>query len=245
MEIRGAEAEDGDAIRAVADQSFRASYSLSPEQIDTIVAGDFSDESLAARLEGDGLVLVATSEGEVVGFADAEFGERAVLRWLHVDPGSRGEETGTRLFERARVEAADRGLPLLARVLTEDDEGGGFCERFDFRRHGRSRLDLGDDTFFEFVYAAPDAEGLGPADAPVDVPETVTADGTELRVDRGDEVPGTEGPFFPTYRGEERYGYFCTSCGSTAVETDTLGRLECQHCGNKHLADTWDAAYLS
>lgn len=245
MNVRAATVEDFDAVRDVAERSFRASYALGPGQIETIVRGLFSEESLAERAGREGNVLLAaTADGAVVGVADAELDGQLVLRWLHVDPDSRGEGAGTALFERLRDVASDRGQPLLARVLTEDEEGGGFCEQFGFERRGRSRLDLGDQTFFEYVYAAPDAEVSEPLDASVDVPETVTVDGTALRVDREDEIPGTDGPFFRTYDGDDHEGFVCANCGSATVETDTLGRYECQRCGNKHLADEWDAAYL-
>ena len=82
----------------------------------------------------------------------------------------------------------------------------------------------------------------------VTVPEFVTVDGTDRPVDRDERVPGSEAPFFTMYstddETEEPYGYFCSQCGSTNVSIDGLDRLECGDCGNTHLADEWDDAYL-
>ncbi len=81
----------------------------------------------------------------------------------------------------------------------------------------------------------------------VPVPESTPTDGTDRPVDRDETIPGREAPFFPTYSGEdrtERYGYFCSNCGSTDVSADGLDRLECGACGNLHLADEWDDSYL-
>lgn len=250
MDVRPAQPQESDAIRAIAEQSFQTSYSLSPGQIETILEGVFSSELLAERTEADAdLLLVALDGDELIGFIDIGFDEEAVLRWLHVEPGARGRGAGTQLFERALSAAQSRGVPLVARVLTEDEEGGTFCEQFGFTRNGRSKLTFAEETFFQNVYVDPNGPEGGIVDQPVEIPETITADREELSLDRDDDIPGTDGSFFPTFTDDpdgrrHRYGYFCSNCGSTDVGTDSLGRLECQNCGNKHLADKWDAAYL-
>lgn len=244
MDIRTAEPQDTDRIRRIAEQSFQTSYSLSPDQIETIVEGAFSDEALADRIESDS-VFVITDEDELLGFADAMFEDHAILRWIHVEPGHRGQGAGTALFERVQTEAEDRDLALAGRVLTEDEEGGNFCEQFGFDRSGKIKLDFGDETFFGYALTESGAKRRT-ADEPIEVPETVTVDEKTLQVDSEDPTPGTDGPFFQTYEDPdgENYGYFCSNCGSTNVGSDSLGRLECQECGNKHLADQWDAAYF-
>jgi len=60
MEIRPADSEDRQRVETLARDSFRTSYALSPQQIDTIIENEFDDETLADRLEDpDATVLVA------------------------------------------------------------------------------------------------------------------------------------------------------------------------------------------
>ena len=247
MDIREATAGDTTAVRAVADQALQTSYSLSPEQIAAIAETVFSESALTDRVENEQSGLFVATDGEdVVGFADVSFDDHAVLRWLHVEPGRRGEGVGTALFERVRTAAAERDLPLVGRVLAENDEGEDFCEQFGFEAGEKLRLEFGAETFYGYVRARPGELGSGQGQPPDAVPETVTVDGRTVTVDTDEETPGTDGPFLRTRDAEtgESHGYFCSNCGSADVGSDSLGRLECQHCGNKHLADQWDAAYL-
>lgn len=250
MDVRSATPGDAARIKEIAEQSFQTSYSLSPDQIDAIVEEAFSEDRLRERMgdEASPLFVLADDE-EAIGFLDLEVGEESIIRWLHVEPGNRGRGAGTKLFERAQSEARDRDLPLVGHVLAEDTEGSTFCERFGFQNDGKAELELADETFFEQIYVE---DAGGDADEPetepsVEVPATMTVEGTECFVDRDDEIPGTDAPFFRIYEdedGEDHYGYFCSNCGSTNTSSDSLGRLECGNCGNKHLADEWDGAYL-
>lgn len=245
MDIRPAKAQDTNRIRQIAERSFQTSYSLGPEQIETIVDETCSDEALTARIEADPTrIFVVTDDHELVGFADVAFDDHAFLQWLHVDPERRGEGAGTELFERVQTAAEDRDLPVVGRVLTEDEEGESFCEQFGFEQGEQTKIEMEDETFFGHSYVKPNTV-FSPAE-PVEVPETITADEKILLVDEAESTPGTKGPFFKTYeeRSGDSYGYYCSKCGSADVGSDTLGRLECQNCGNKHLADEWDAAYF-
>lgn len=249
MEVRTATEDDASNIREIAAGTFQTSYALSPEQIQTLLEGLFDDDELAKRLESDDhTILVAEDERTVEGFVDVHLGETTVIRWLHVDPDSRGRDVGTRLLEHVRTElASGREDRLAARVMAAAREGEGFCEQFGFEREGRSRLDFGGETFWEHVYATGSRpEGTAGARR-VEPPESFVVDDVELYLDLDDEIPGIENAFYPVYESErydDRWGFFCTNCGSTDTGSDTLGRLECQNCGNKHLADEWDAAYL-
>ena len=246
MDLRAAAPSDAARIGEISAASFRASYSLSPDQIEALVEAAFSEDRLAERTEDpDALLLVVEDEGTVVGFVDVELGEAAAIQWLHVDPEHRGLGAGTALFERALAEARDRDLPAIARVLAENEEGKGFPERFGLRRSGKAKLEVGSEDLFEEVYAEDGVLETVAGEPSVEVPETTTVGGETRRVDRTDESPGTDAPFFGVYGDDEAHvGYFCSNCGSTDVGSDSLGRLECQECGNKHLADQWDAAYL-
>lgn len=250
MDVRTADDDDGPGIRETAYRSFRASYSLSPEQIETLVESAFSDDVHADRVaDADVTVFVAevddTPEGvDVAGFVVID--DEATLRWLHVHPEVRGRGAATALVEAVQRDLDDRSVPFTARLLEAAREGDQFLERFGLDRTDSTTLELGAEEFDEQVYTAAgvDQDANEPA---VTVPESVHDDGEERPVARDEEVPGARAPFFPTYEGddrEQRVGFFCSQCGSTAVSADSLDRLECSECGNCHRTDDWDAAYL-
>jgi hypothetical protein len=69
--------------------------------------------------------------------------------------------------------------------------------------------------------------------------ETVYADPLE-----GDR--GSEGAFLAVYRTQDRrqrYGWYCAACEGLDVAMDTMGRVECNRCGNLRKATEWDAAH--
>ncbi|WP_336330986.1 GNAT family N-acetyltransferase [Haloarcula sp. CGMCC 1.2071] len=249
MEIRPANSEDRQRVETLARDSFRTSYALSPQQIETIVENEFDDETLADRLaDPDTTVLVAEHAAgdteQVQGFIDVAGGTERTIRWLHVDPEARGEGIATALLEG--VQEDDDGTPLVARILEDAVEGGEFLEDFDLESDDNAHVTFGNEEFAVAVFT--EGEGTEDANEPsVPVPESVTVDGTARPIERDETVPGREAPFFSTYMGEDRtdqYGYFCSNCGSTDVSGDGLDRLECSECGNLHLADEWDDSYL-
>jgi GNAT superfamily N-acetyltransferase/ribosomal protein S27AE len=246
MTVRPATTDDCAAILGVAERSFQASYSLSPDQIEALLQEEFSEEELTARIEDDTTLLVlAEDEGEVLGFADADI-EGATLRWLHVDPLERGNGVGTALVERVIQEVAGHEDTFTAHILEEATEGDSFLERFGLNRSDTKAADFGEQRLSVHAYTrtAQKVEANEPA---VKVPDGVMVDGSEKPLDREERIPGTEAPFFVIYTApnrSERYGFFCSSCGSTAVAADDLDRLKCSSCGNKHRADEWDDAYL-
>ncbi|MFD1600818.1 GNAT family N-acetyltransferase [Halobellus rarus] len=249
MEVRPAESDDRERIRAITRDSLQSSYSLSPQQIETILEEEFDDTSLADLLDDtDTAVLVvdATVDGteSVFGFVTVELGTRATIRWLHVDPEARGGGIATALIDRVREEFAEK--PIAASILQDAVEGGQFLEGFGLKQDGHDEIMVGGEEFAVTTFV--EGEGTETANEPtVPVPESVTVDGSDRPVDRDDSVPGTEAPFFTLYGADgeaEAYGYFCSQCGSTDVSGDGQDRLECGNCGNVHLADEWDDAYL-
>ena len=71
-------------------------------------------------------------------------------------------------------------------------------------------------------------------------------DGTTLYVDREDGDIGTKGPFYVVYRdddGERRWGYFCGNCETFNNAMDSMGRIQCNECGNFRKPTEWDAAH--
>ncbi|WP_101294855.1 DUF5816 domain-containing protein [Halegenticoccus soli] len=76
--------------------------------------------------------------------------------------------------------------------------------------------------------------------------ERTTADGASVYVDRTAGERGSKGPFFVVYAGEDgdrRYGYFCGNCETFDNAMDTMGRIECNECGNIRKPEEWDAAH--
>jgi predicted N-acetyltransferase YhbS len=246
IDLRPATPDDCEAIRAVAEQSFQASYSLSPEQIDDIVEAEFGRDHLVGRIENDdSLVLVAEDDGETVGFADVDLAV-GTLRWLHVDPMGRGQGVGTALVERVEAALTRRGKPFTAQILDEATEGDSFLERFGLNRTGTTKAEFRTQELSAHVYSKR-GDGTNPNEPAVTVPDRVAVGGSQRPLDREAPISGSESPFFLTYAGPdrtERHGFFCANCGSTDVSAGGMDRIECNDCGNNHLADEWDDAYL-
>jgi len=250
MDVRPAESDDRERIRAITRDSLQSSYALSPQQIEMILEEQFSDASLDALLEdGDTTVLVAEetvdATASVFGFVTVEMGSEATIRWLHVDPEARGGDIGTALFERARETVDERSVR--ACILDATVDGGTFLEECGLEQSDHDQIVIGSEEFAVDIFT----EGGGtetPNEPSVSIPDSITVDGDERPVDREDTVPGREAPFFVIHGSvggaTEAYGYFCSECGSTDVSADSLERLECGNCGNAHLADEWDDAYI-
>ncbi|WP_435098142.1 GNAT family N-acetyltransferase [Halorubrum sp. N11] len=250
MNVRPAESDDREQISAIARDSLQSSYSLSPDQIESILGEEFDDAALTDLLDdADTGVLVAeeTVDGTetVRGFVTVDVGEEATIRWLHVDPTARGGGAATALLERVRERYAEK--PIAASVLDEAVEGGEFLEGFGLKQGEHDQLLVGGEEFAVTMFT--EGQSTETANEPtVTVPQSVTVDGADLPVDHDESVPGSEAPFFTVYAADDdeevTYGYFCSQCGSTNVSIDGLDRLECGDCGNTHLADEWDDAYL-
>jgi GNAT superfamily N-acetyltransferase/ribosomal protein S27AE len=249
MEIRPAESTDCGRIETLARDSFRSSYALSPQQIETILESEFDAETLAGRLEDPNVTVFVAEHAagdteQIQGFVDVATGAERTIRWLHVDPEARGEGIATALLER--VGEMDTETPLTGRILEDAVEGSEFLERFGLENDGNDQVSIGGEEFAVAVFT--EGHGTDTANEPqVPVPESVTVEGADRHLERDERIPGREAPFFATYTSEDHtdpYGYFCSSCGSPDVAADGLDRLECGECGNRHLADEWDDSYL-
>jgi len=254
MEIREPDTVDGDAVRDVAGRSLRASYALSPDAIEVLVADRQSDERLRelAGMER-GVLVVAERDDGVVGFAQGAVDDEGHgnVRWHHVAPEARGEGIGTELFEHVESALLDRGAETVrAHVLGDNMEGAQFFERFGYAEAGTTEVVIDGTTHAVNLFLQESETDADPGDErtePTNVPETVEDEGETLYVDRETGIPGDKGPFFELYSDggrESLYAYWCSHSESVVAAGDDLGRLECPDCGNVHRADEWDDAYL-
>lgn len=250
MEIREAVESDSDRIRAIAEQSFQASYAFSPLEIESIVESEFGAERIAARLDDDErILLVAERDGSLLGFAEAETetDERGDMIWLHVDPTERGQGVGTELAERVITDLQERAVEeTRAIILAENQEGSEFLEQFGFESVDQIDRELGEQTFNAEVYSDSKEERT---DEEYTVPESeeIDVEGQPRYIDLDESISGDEAPFllvFETERREERFGFYCTNCGSFTDSIDGDGKVVCEHCGNVHNPDEWDGSYL-
>jgi hypothetical protein len=65
-----------------------------------------------------------------------------------------------------------------------------------------------------------------------------------VATDEGDR--GSKGPFFVAYRTSDRqrrYGWFCGECETIDNAMDSMGRIQCNRCGNLRKPTEWDAAH--
>ena len=100
MEIRAATLADQPTIEEIAERSLEASYSLSPQAIQSAVTQWYDEESFGDTLDQeDKYVLVVERDGEEVGFS-----ESAVLPDGTADRLSRGSTLSATSPESDRVE---------------------------------------------------------------------------------------------------------------------------------------------
>jgi len=242
MELRRARPADRPAIRDIARRSLEASYPLDPPAI-TSAIGEWYDESELSRKldEPDHVLLVADHAGQVVGFSESivAAANTATLLWLHVDPAYRGEGIATDLFDATREELDRLDVQnLRGRVLAENTGGNEFYDHREFHQVGTDTVEIDGQSYIENIYAESEQWGREATD---------TDDGRTVYVDHDNHERGSKAPFhvvFTEREGDDRYGYFCSNCNTLALAMDSMGRIECESCGNVRKPVRWDAAYL-
>ena len=241
MEFRRATPADRPAIRDVARRSLQASYSLSPQAINSAIEEWYDEERLTETLEDeDHLLLIAEAGDQVIAFSESVTSavDTATMLWLHVDPAHRGEGIAAALFDATRDRLDEIGAShLRGRVLAENTQGTEFYEEREFEKVGTDSVEIDGRTHVENIYAESGQWGR----------EAIDTDGRTVFVDHDNRERGSVAPFhvvFNTEDGEERYGYFCSNCNSLANAMDSMGRIECDNCGNVRKPVRWDAAYM-
>jgi len=242
MELRRARPTDSPAIRDVARRSLGASYSLGPQAITNAIEEWYDEDRLSTMLsDPDHVLLVADSAGQVVGFSESVVAaaNTATLLWLHVDPAYRGEGIASDLFEATREELERLDvMNLRGRVLAENTVGNEFYQDRGFRQVGTDTVEIDGETYIENIYAESEQWGREAVETP---------DGRTVYVDHDNHERGSRAPFhvvFSEREGDARYGYFCSNCNTLALAMDSMGRIECETCGNVRKPVRWDAAYL-
>lgn len=157
MNVREAERGDIGDIRRVAHESWEADYPeiMTRETIDESVDEWYSVKRLEEGIDSsDALLLVAESDGGVVGFSHSVWTDEEgdILR-LYVTPEHRRAGVGTLLLERTRDELLDHGVDrIVAMVLAANDEGNAFYEAFGFERVDEGETIIGGEAYPENVY---------------------------------------------------------------------------------------------
>ena len=248
MDVRKATTDDSDGIRTVAEASLHDTYAdaLGEQVVDDAATEWYDEDRLADRLADDDILYLVVADGEdVVAFSESDLddGGVATIEWLHVHPDYRNRGLGGRLLERTETEVLERGANRVeGRVLAANEGGNAFYQENGYAQRGERTLDVGGKEQTERVYIKlPEGEKAAEL-----TEERETDDGT-IYVAFDERERGSLAPFYATYRTkerEERYGFYCGNCESTDTAMDSMGRIECENCGNERKATRWDAAYL-
>jgi len=202
----------------------------------------YDETRLEETLEDeDRLLLVADVAGQVVAFSESvvSAANTGTLLWLHVDPSYRGEGIADGLFEKTREQLDSLGATTLrGRVLAENTEGNSFYEDREFTKAGTESVEIDGRNYVENIYTESKQWGSEAVE---------TGDGRTVYVDHDNHERGSVAPFHVVFSDtdeETRYGYFCSNCNPLANAMDSMGRIECDSCGNVRKPVRWDAAYM-
>lgn len=166
MTVRTATENDVDGIRSAAKRSWAAD---SPEILtrETVTEGFddwYAPERLAEEIGREQtLFLVEDLDDDVVGFTHAAWNdddEGYVLR-IYVDPDHRRNGVGHDLLVDACGALFEQGVERInAMVLSANDPGKAFYERFGFEFRDERETIIGDETYPESRYVLNDRAAL-------------------------------------------------------------------------------------
>ncbi|ELY54751.1 GNAT family N-acetyltransferase [Natronolimnohabitans innermongolicus] len=155
MNIRPADDDDFDAIKAVARVTWHDTYDeLDEELIDRTVDDWYTDDSMPLEAPGTVVLVVEDERGEIVGFTHAVAqGDTADILRMYVEPDAQGEGVGTDLHERLveQLEAYD-----VDRIRSFDfafnDASRRFYEGLGFEQTDTGEVTIEGSTYDEAVY---------------------------------------------------------------------------------------------
>ncbi|USZ73403.1 GNAT family N-acetyltransferase [Natronosalvus halobius] len=158
MDIRPATADDCDAIRELARETWHDTYAeLEPDTIDETVDSWYSDEELERALSTPGTTMLVAEAIEGAGIVGVAHGviqedEGDVLR-LYVHPDHQREGIGTALQERLRENLEDFNMRRMRAIDLASNAGGrAFYEDLGFEKTGEATVDIGGESRQEVVY---------------------------------------------------------------------------------------------
>jgi ribosomal protein S18 acetylase RimI-like enzyme len=242
MHIRHVEESDRPRLQEIAQRSMESSYSLSPSAINGAVETWYGPDGFAEKLaDTDLMLMIVELDEEPVAFSESTVqGERGDVLWLHVDPMYRGQGIGNELYEATIEALSEQGASAFrGRVLVDNAAGNAFYEQQGLSKAAEGRVTIDGESHVENIYSEPlDGEARLRITGP---------EGAELIVDTSEGERGSKAEFqevFSDSDRDRRWGYYCSNCESLVSSMDTMGRMECNGCGNQRRPTRWDAAYL-
>lgn len=157
-EVRAATSDDLAAVEAVARDAWYAAYGgfLDPQRVEAGIKANYDEEILAAAVEHDDIeFLVATEDGEAVGFASAEqtWADEVELHTLYVHPDHWSEGVGSALLGRVEGWAREQGVDrVVCAVFVENAVGRGFLEARGFERDLEAKGEVAGELHDEYEY---------------------------------------------------------------------------------------------
>lgn len=159
--VRSATADDVPDIRCVASDSWYTAYGdiLDESVIDGRLSEWYNEETVERAVTAEQVVyLVATVDGDVVGYASGGEGEEggpetATLSSIYVHPDRWGEGVGQQLLADLCGRLRERGFERLrAVVLADNDVGIPFYENEGFERVAERTDSLGEESHDEVIF---------------------------------------------------------------------------------------------
>lgn len=166
MDVRRPTVDDAAALASVHAAAWRSAYrGILPDDVLDDMPTDPPDDWIGGwrdRVETPhNRMLVATADGEVVGYANVRLEEtkpfvddgEAELKEIYVDPDSWGEGVGTALLEAALDALPEAVVTIRLETLSGNDLAAGFYEARGFERTGQSTFEIAGAEYPTDVYS--------------------------------------------------------------------------------------------
>jgi ribosomal protein S18 acetylase RimI-like enzyme len=135
LDVRAVEPGEGSALRDLRLRALREAPHAFAQPLASAENESVSrwEERIAASQRGDEIRLVATADGQFIGFAaGVPFGERIRVISVWVSPTYRQQGVGARLVAAVADWAAERGLDCQIEVTPGNDRAFALYERLGF-----------------------------------------------------------------------------------------------------------------
>jgi len=160
MTVRSATADDVDAIRTIARDSWEVDYPeiLSRETVEEAVEDWYGAEQVKNAIEAPlAFLLVAERDGNPVGFLHGVLdGDTGAILRLYVHPDHRGEGVGTDLFDAIHSAFVDHDVDQIqGMVLAANEPGNSFYRHLGMEQVDSGETIIGGESFTEHTYELP------------------------------------------------------------------------------------------